>query len=594
MAEETVRQNEETELGITFHTKAPEPAASAPADKKQKDVIDEMAATAEVAKKAGVFDVSKAESAEHELGTIVTDRKLHRATLGESMQSAFGEWWHNLRTSAKPVIENLKKPDVGPTVAKVETRVDVIENAAKHATFAPKDDHHAVVEKIKTFKRDVARATGAAFVVKEERRTEDGAPRWTHTLDERKQPALKREPHPDLAPDLRKTMVAPVVEKRIKKDPSDYAKRPKTQPSILRKSASPTEVAFMHIPGTVERKNIPKPTPAQIAPVVRGGAKEEPTIHEASPTREQVGYVAREEVKRAAAHVEPPAIPVFGAEALSPKKGLDTTPAPPFHAGTPVSQNVEASAEPAAPKKSSRVYTTPSTSWYESHARLTWSVASGVLVVAAVLFIVLRSGGPSPAANPTPGEGGTGTVPAVTSVPSFFDVDAAVPIALTDDRSGFFGALQSAVASAQTGVTQFYPTITEVGVTRVAGSAEIFTTLGLSLPASATRSLDPVIMFGSVTVAKNEPFVVLRGKNFDSLFAGLLAWEPRLRSDLSPLFDTSYVERDVFEDAVKQGRAARVLHDALGSEVLLYTFVDDTTVVITSSEEALTKVMARL
>lgn len=73
----------------------------------------------------------------------------------------------------------------------------------------------------------------------------------------------------------------------------------------------------------------------------------------------------------------------------------------------------------------------------------------------------------------------------------------------------------------------------------------------------------------------------------------MLEWEPLLRRDLSPLFDSSYVEEEIYDDIVIKNLPVRVLRDALGADVLFYAFTEDS-VVITSSESALTVLLDEL
>jgi hypothetical protein len=575
-------------LGITFvETRGGVPTKDTKGRSPSAPTAEEFAKDAESSRDTGIFNVSEAFSAEHEMGTFVTDRKKHRRTLKESMRSALGEWWGGVQKKTLPAVESfhrVKEKDT-PRVEKVGSRIDIVESAATHAAMAPKDDHRVVIEKIKTFKRDVEKATGAQFTVKEVKKE---APAWKHVIDKSKVPLPPPSPkpakpvaRPTTPPDLRDSMVAPVVEKRIKKDIHDFyiTKTAKKEPVAPWKSSTPNQIAYMHIPGTVERQAAPKHT-AQIAPLVQEKKKDEAEeASKPSMPKENIEYIAR----RVEAPVKPDSEMFAATEKIpaeTPSRKEEALVPEVFH-----TRDTEKEGQKIA--RAPRMYPPPGAERNPLRLRIALAALSGVVIVGAFTVIIMRNDDGVPQ---TPEEIARETVRPV----GFFEVQTQTPVPLGVDRQAFFDSLGSLIAGAENGLTQFYPTIPDGSRERVATSEEFFTVLNIGLPGRTARSLEPVFMVGSVTTGRNEPFIILRSYNFDALFAGFLAWEPRLRRDLSPLFDTSYVERDVFEDAVKQKVSARVLHDALGAEVLIYAFADKNTVVITSSEEALSKVMEEL
>lgn len=70
----------------------------------------------------------------------------------------------------------------------------------------------------------------------------------------------------------------------------------------------------------------------------------------------------------------------------------------------------------------------------------------------------------------------------------------------------------------------------------------------------------------------NKPFILLNTANFDSAFAGMLAWEKTISNDLSPLFGNSnknsFVDIMYNQQAVK---SARALYDEKGQAQIIYT-----------------------
>ncbi len=592
--------NQDAELGITFSS-APERARGADGEPKMHTPTpEEMAQDSEASKQAGVFDVAKAFTAKHELGTIVTDKKRGRTSLSENLQSAWGQWWGGVKKNAAPALSNLgakleKNERMEARVPKAETRTAVIETAAKHAVMAPKDDHAVVIEKVKTFKRDVERVTGTPFTVKEApKKPEDAAPRWSHTVDEKaptppKPPAPPPPARPVAAPDLRETMVAPVVEKRIKRDITDfYKKEPgRKAPEAPRKSTVANQLAYMHIPGTVAKREDPIPKRPAVAPVIQHSAEVSPAVSRDVPVPEtvpEVGYVAKVKPESPvkpprqgpAVGVQVPDVPLPGA--------IEAESLPEFHE----EKQVPVQREPGTVERAGDAH--EPILGDRARAALLWGAAPGAVLLGVIVFAVLMSGGGEPGTVERAEERETSPV-AVAPEPSLIDVDEQTPIPLTSRRA-FMETLASLVSRAPAGTRQFYPTAATEAGERTLTAEEFFRTLDTGLPESTVRSLNDTFVLGSITAGKNEAFLILRSSSFDALFAGMLAWERTIFSDLSPLFDDTYVEATSFTDRVRDNRPVRILYDAVGGEAMAYTFVGGNTVVITASVDALNRVVS--
>jgi hypothetical protein len=178
------------------------------------------------------------------------------------------------------------------------------------------------------------------------------------------------------------------------------------------------------------------------------------------------------------------------------------------------------------------------------------------------------------------------------AVPTFLATTAQTPLMIEGTKEVFLTMLTEKVRTAEAGLIQFYPTI-EIGETkRIGTSEEILTFLNTHLDQRTLRSLNKTLMIGSITTEKNEPFIVLQSSNFDVLFTGLLAWEPHISADFAPLFGEQTLTNIKFKDAVRDNTSTRILYDESGKEILLYSFINQNTVVITTSGEALSKLIA--
>mgnify|MGYP003552647626 CR=1 FL=1 len=95
-------------------------------------------------------------------------------------------------------------------------------------------------------------------------------------------------------------------------------------------------------------------------------------------------------------------------------------------------------------------------------------------------------------------------------------------------------------------------------------------------------------------------FILMKIKSFTDIFPGMKIWENKIWSDLHDLFDmelnadTKYLLTKNFEDSITNNKNSRVLYDTEKSKILEYVFVDETSVIIISNNDAIKEVMDRL
>lgn len=128
-------------------------------------------------------------------------------------------------------------------------------------------------------------------------------------------------------------------------------------------------------------------------------------------------------------------------------------------------------------------------------------------------------------------------------------------------------------------------------------SADFLTRLGSHAPSSLVRALNPTFMLG--VLGESHAFMLIRLDSFASAFPGMLDWEPRLAEDILPLFEIGEVKADVptgtlWKDVITDNRDARVLTDSAGQTVLIYSFLDNTTLIITDNEATFQTIAGRL
>jgi len=124
-----------------------------------------------------------------------------------------------------------------------------------------------------------------------------------------------------------------------------------------------------------------------------------------------------------------------------------------------------------------------------------------------------------------------------------------------------------------------------------------FKIMETKMPDSLLRSFEPEFMFGIHSFNGNQPFMVLNTELFESTFAGMLKWESFMASEMLPMFGvatTPAILDKKFEDAVVKNRDLRVLRDSEGEIILLYSFFNRNTLIISTDTTTLDEVVTRL
>ncbi len=671
-----------------------------------------------------VFDVTRAFENEHsEMGTIVSDKRRTSPGFLTSVGHAFKEWWGGTKETLKtPILPTPTKPAQPHTIARAETRAEVIKKAIAPDSIAPKDDHRVVVQKFRTFKQDVARATGAPLTIKEPGNESSDAPHaWAHTVpvsDTKKVVSPKPEVVHAIPPiDVRKTMIAPIVAERAEETPHDILRKKLTNGPAGTSPAPQTTPANVTVPDMVHKENIPLQAKAiQIAPTVAQDSIQWATAVEEEPVKELGTFVdeftptppseiqkgtpilKEKTPSRISEHISISAIPMTmptsvpeqarilaSLPKMTPRprqesvvakqtaptvvpaptveripdpepvhivmptverpaiekptpQPIPSTPAQPIIVPVsqprmaepavvekkftprepehiPVKPSIEAVKSAPALKPSATLHITEPRLREEFHSTQTptepvlkapvtqkptpvlekvakksdtnsivkWILLALIALVGVVLAVIasMYFNGETDTTQPET------SVTQTPLIPSFFAVDTQIAVPLESDGRTFLTTLRDTITTAPKGVVQFYPTLPSDTTTRPASSAEILSFLQVGLNEKAQRTIEDTMMLGSITTTKNEPYLIIQSYNFDVLFSGMLTWEKNMYADFAPVFGSSYTEVGTFSDMIVKNKSVRVLSDRSNKPVLLYSFIDQNTVVITESVEAL-------
>ncbi len=177
------------------------------------------------------------------------------------------------------------------------------------------------------------------------------------------------------------------------------------------------------------------------------------------------------------------------------------------------------------------------------------------------------------------------------------------------------------------------------------GAPEFLQALSPSIPPELLRTLDEQMLLGIHSYDENQAFMIVKADSYETAYSGMLAWEVSMRNDLSPLFTRTPAVRPRaqapapapviplgtttgtstasstplatttaasstlpaaeplpavqffqgnFVDHVVENHDGRAVLNETGDVLLLWTFLDRSTIVITTNTSTLREVISRL
>jgi hypothetical protein len=156
-------------------------------------------------------------------------------------------------------------------------------------------------------------------------------------------------------------------------------------------------------------------------------------------------------------------------------------------------------------------------------------------------------------------------------------------------------------------ITRIVPTISTTSAslaeTSPATLREFLIAIGVSPPDELLRAFGEQFFFGIHSINKNAPVFVVSVGSHDRAFAGMLAWESAMNTDLAPIYtpvplykagDNGLPTTRVFEDIVLRNYDVRALKDDAGEIMLYYSFPTPNLLIIAESPYTFTEVLSRL
>lgn len=156
-------------------------------------------------------------------------------------------------------------------------------------------------------------------------------------------------------------------------------------------------------------------------------------------------------------------------------------------------------------------------------------------------------------------------------------------------------------------IRQFYITEGDDTLAQPINAKRFLELIRARTPDAVVRTLKDPFMFGMHSFNGNQKFLILKVGSYETTYAGMLSWENALWYDFSELFGleiTNEVDssgrpmlgEDVrkFQDIVIKNKDTRAIKNDDGEIVFLYSVVDKSTVVLTTSQDTFKEVLNRM
>jgi hypothetical protein len=154
-------------------------------------------------------------------------------------------------------------------------------------------------------------------------------------------------------------------------------------------------------------------------------------------------------------------------------------------------------------------------------------------------------------------------------------------------------------------ILELYATTpTDAQSKRLITSQEFMKANKFTIPDQLYRNLLPGYFLGILSYNKNIPMLFIKTKTFDVAYSGMLNWEKSLLQDLKTIFNLNILNENVlnpgavvdysFKDIVIKNKDCRMVKNPDGETVLIYSILDNDTVIITTSEQGIKEAISRL
>lgn len=159
-------------------------------------------------------------------------------------------------------------------------------------------------------------------------------------------------------------------------------------------------------------------------------------------------------------------------------------------------------------------------------------------------------------------------------------------------------------------INELLLTNTVGSTTNIISGPNFLDMLGISAPDSLNRSLLNKWMIGTYdSESGRNPFIILTSDFFQNTFAGMLKWEKDMPDEMAIVFDykdrarplngtstqeSFYTIRGKFEDRTIMNRDVREFINENGELLILYSFINKDTLIITNNESTLSTMIQKI
>ncbi len=123
---------------------------------------------------------------------------------------------------------------------------------------------------------------------------------------------------------------------------------------------------------------------------------------------------------------------------------------------------------------------------------------------------------------------------------------------------------------------------------------EFFSAFQNDMPGQLLRTLNNEFFFGFHSFKTIAPFLIITTRFYDGAFLGMLEWEQFMLQDIAPLFLISPADQGKFFDAVIKNIDVRFLKNTAGKAILMYSFIDRQTIIITTNADTFAEIVTRM
>lgn len=154
-----------------------------------------------------------------------------------------------------------------------------------------------------------------------------------------------------------------------------------------------------------------------------------------------------------------------------------------------------------------------------------------------------------------------------------------------------------------------FVTTGESGEKEILSAENFMSILDAEMPPSLIRALEPNFLFGFYGESANQPFLVFKTANYRETFFSMLEWENIMENKIGEIFFNPSLRRGIlaatstkeittgtknFQDEVLRSRDSRTLTGDKKELLFFYSFPDENTLILTTSENAFQTLAKRL